>query len=143
MTTQIIMNALSEKGLFAEFMRYGYFVTDPFTGEPTDIEMPLDVLSDPGAYGLTSGLSKEWSADLAASDYPGSDMDCMISDLQHFVGRLVQLRSVFAQLQARREVFDDAFDDSCYSPRNPAWPKEGRSVYALNNGGDGREGVQA
>ncbi len=111
---------ISERELFAEFVKYGYVHCDPFTGEGVMVS-PVEALESHSGYHAISEALNDWAEGLSDGDDPEAEMDECLDTLSGFVKQLREVLNNYRLLQAHR-VVDDESIEYCYTPRPANWP---------------------
>ncbi|MBL0937165.1 MAG: hypothetical protein IBJ07_20695 [Rhizobiaceae bacterium] len=105
-TLALIMKpaTLSECDLWHEFAIHGFPVYCAYTGKPLAVEMPIDLLIDPGIYGTIEGMGEQFANDIGSAAGPSNRLDEIIEDLGAYIQNLRLVSAAFNDLCTRREI---------------------------------------
>lgn len=127
-TSSVAEASISEKELFSEFAEYGFNYFDPFTGESSGAQLPLEWLSSQAGYTDVAEALELWAYSLHDSKEPLEVMSWMLESLGVFLQDLRETRNHYERLQSLRAVRhgadgdEDCDDEPRYIPRPTNWP---------------------
>ena len=112
--------SISERELFAEFVKHGYIHCDPFTGAPSATINPMEALDAQASYLDYSDALLDWAQGLLECDDPLEEMTIAIENLGVFLQELREVRGNYSRLRDMRAHDDDG--PKGYTPRPADWP---------------------
>lgn len=115
------LDTIGEQELFAEFVRHGFGIYDPFTGEPLVTQSPLAVLQDGGVNGALEGIADSFAEIVHSAVDPLQRMEELSADMKDYALGLDRLCETYRHLQLVRSV-GEIGDEPRYTLRDQSWP---------------------